>query len=51
MVRKLPKATGSRKRLVYAPTRFMDDALLHQNGIVFSQLPYEIYERVEKSAK
>jgi adenine-specific DNA-methyltransferase len=50
-VRALPKATGGRKRLVFAPTRFMDDALLHQNGIVFSQLPYEIYERVEKSAR
>lgn len=52
-VRKLPPVKGGkdRKRLVYAPTRFMDDALLHQNGIVFAQLPYEIYERVEKAAK
>ncbi|MDA0766633.1 MAG: site-specific DNA-methyltransferase [Verrucomicrobia bacterium] len=52
-VRKLPPVKGGkdRKRLVYAPTRFMDDALLHQNGIVFAQLPYEIYERVEKAAR
>lgn len=48
-VRKLPKATGSRKRLVFAPTRFMDDHLLHKEGIVFSQLPYEIYERAKAS--
>jgi adenine-specific DNA-methyltransferase len=50
-VRKLPKASGDRKRLVYAPTRFMDDSLLHQHRIIFSQLPYEIYERVEKSRR
>lgn len=52
-VRALPAVKGSkeRKRLVFAPTRFMDDALLHQHGIVFSQLPYEIYERVEKPAR
>lgn len=52
-VRKLPPVKGGkdRKRLVYAPTRFMDDSLLHQNGIVFAQLPYEIYERVEKAAR
>jgi adenine-specific DNA-methyltransferase len=52
-VRALPKVKGGkeRKRLVFAPTRFMDDSLLHQHGIVFSQLPYEIYERVEKTSK
>lgn len=52
-VRALPKVKGGkeRKRLVFAPTRFMDDSLLHQHGIVFSQLPYEIYERVEKTGK
>ena len=52
-VRALPEVKGSkeRKRLVFAPTRFMDDSLLHQHGIVFSQLPYEIYERVEKTSK
>ncbi len=52
-VRALPKVKGGkeRKRLVFAPTRFMDDSLLHQHGIVFSQLPYEIYERVEKTTR
>ncbi len=52
-VRALPKVKGGkeRKRLVFAPTRFMDDSLLHQHGIVFSQLPYEIYERVERKSK
>lgn len=51
-VRALPKPSSKdRKRLVFAPTRFMDDALLHQHDIVFAQLPYEIYERVEKSAR
>lgn len=52
-VRTLPPVKGGkeRKRLVFAPTRFMDDALLHRAGIVFSQLPYEIYERVQTSTK
>lgn len=51
-VRSLPAVKGKeRKRLVYAPTRFMDDSLLHQKGIVFAQLPYEIYERVEKASR
>jgi len=52
-VRALPEVKGSKecKRLVFAPTRFMDDSLLHQHGIVFFQLPYEIYERVEKTSK
>ncbi len=51
--RALPQVKGGkeRKRLVFAPTRFLDDPLLHQHGIVFSQLPYEIYERVEKTAR
>ena len=52
-VRTLPALKGGkeRKRLVFAPTRFMDDALLHRAGIIFSQLPYEIYERVQTSTK
>lgn len=33
-----------KKRLVFAPTKFLDEDYLHAYHIVFSQLPFEIYK-------
>ena len=41
---------SGRKRLVFAPTKYMDAEMLHQHRIVFSQLPFEIYETVGRLA-
>lgn len=49
MAQKLPNS--GRKRLVFAPTKYMDAELLHQHRILFSQLPFEIYETVDRLAK
>ena len=46
IARKLPD--GERKRLVFAPTKYLDAELLHEHRITFAQLPFEIYETVEK---
>ena len=42
---------SGRKRLVFAPTKYMDAELLHQHRILFSQLPFEIYETVDRLEK
>jgi adenine-specific DNA-methyltransferase len=42
----LPKVKGKR-RLVFAPTSYLDAAFLDQLQIKFCQLPFEIYEAVE----
>ena len=45
MARKMPK--GSRKRrLVFAPTKYLDSIHLEENYIDFCQLPFEIYKAV-----
>ena len=49
IARKLPG--GDRRRLVFAPTKYMDSELLHKHRITFAQLPFEIYETVEKLVK
>ncbi len=41
--RKLPKGTGKR-RLVFAPTKYLDSLHLEQHRIDFCQLPFEIYK-------
>ena len=41
----LPKS--DRGRLVFAPTKYMDQEFLHRYRITFQQLPFEIYEAVE----
>ena len=41
---------SGRKRLVFAPTKYMDAEMLHQHRVVFSQLPFEIYETVGRLA-
>ena len=49
IAQKLPDS--GRKRLVFAPTKYMDAEFLHQHRILFSQLPFEIYETVDRLAK
>ena len=44
----LPPANG-RKRLVFAPTRYLDECFQHQYEVDFCQLPFEIYRVVADS--
>ena len=37
-----------RPKLVFAPTKYLDQEFLHQYGITFQQLPFEIYETVDR---
>ena len=39
---------GKRPKLVFAPTKYLDQESLHRRRITFQQLPFEIYESVEK---
>ena len=39
---------NERPKLVFAPTKYVDRETLHQNGITFHQLPFEIYETVDR---
>ena len=41
----LPKT--DRTKLVFAPTKYMDQDFLYRHRIAFQQLPFEIYEAVE----
>ena len=45
-VRALPKK-GDKKRLVFAPAKYVDDQTCLEYGVDFCQLPYEIY-RLQK---
>ena len=44
--RKLSRS--QRNKLVFAPTKYVERELLHRYRITFQQLPFEIYEAVEK---
>ncbi len=46
VARKLSR--GQRNKLVFAPTKYMERDFLHQYRITFQQLPFEIYEAVER---
>ncbi len=46
VARKLSRA--KRPKLVFAPTKYLDQEFLHQYGITFQQLPFEIYETVDR---
>ena len=39
---------GKRPKLVFAPTKYLDQEFLHRYGITFQQLPFEIYETVDR---
>ena len=48
----LPEAralpAGSRRRLVFAPTKYLDRDFLHQYRIDFQQLPFQIYDAIDR---
>ncbi len=44
MAKALPPVKKDRRRLVFAPTKYLDQEHLDQYQIVFAQLPFEIYE-------
>jgi adenine-specific DNA-methyltransferase len=44
MAKALPPLKKDKKRLVFAPTKYLDQELLDQYRIDFAQLPFEIYE-------
>ena len=46
VARALP--TGSRRKLIFAPTKYLDREFLHQYRIDFQQLPFQIYEAIER---
>ena len=46
MARSLPD--GSRRKLVFAPTKYLDRDFLHKYRIDFQQLPFQIYEAIER---
>ena len=41
-------ARGKRQKEVFAPTKYVDADYLRHIGIAFQQLPFEIYDRIEK---
>ena len=49
VVRKLSRS--KRDKLVFAPTKYVDQEFLHRHRITFQQLPFEIYETVERLAR
>ncbi len=50
LARALPLGERTKERLVFAPTKYLDQDFLLHYGITFHQLPFEIYESVEKLA-
>jgi len=46
VARQLPKGSG-KKRLVFAPTKYLDGIHLEEHRIEFCQLPFEIYKTVK----
>ena len=46
VARALP--SGKRKRLVFAPAKYLDPEFLHEYRIDFQQLPFQIYEAIER---
>ena len=45
VARALP--AGSRRKLVFAPTKYLDREFLHKYRIDFQQLPFQIYKAIE----
>ena len=46
VARTLP--SGSRRKLVFAPAKYLDREFLHQYRIDFQQLPFQIYEAMDR---
>ena len=49
VARKLSRS--KREKLVFAPTKYVDQEFLHRFRITFQQLPFEIYETVERLSR
>ena len=49
VARKLSRS--KRDKLVFAPTKYVDQEFLHRYRITFQQLPFEIYETAERLAR
>jgi adenine-specific DNA-methyltransferase len=49
MARNLPKGSG-KKRLVFAPTKYLDSIHLEMTRVEFCQLPFEIYKAIKRKA-
>ena len=49
VARALPR--GTRNKLVFAPTKYLDREFLHRYRIAFQQLPFQIYDAVDKLAR
>lgn len=47
-LKELPKWDGKKKRLVFAPVKWMSSDVLFEYGVEYVQLPYEIYRRIER---
>jgi len=47
LARGLPKGSG-KKRLVFAPTKYLDSIHLEMTRIEFCQLPFEIYKAMRR---
>ena len=47
VARSLPKGSG-KKRLVFAPTKYLDSIHLDEHRIEFCQLPFEIYKAMKR---
>ena len=42
---------GKRPKVVFSPTKYVDADYLRHIGVAWQQLPFEIYERIEKLAR
>lgn len=49
IARTLPKGSG-KKRLVFAPTKYLDSIHLDEHRIEFCQLPFEIYKAMKRKS-
>ena len=43
--------SGSRRKLVFAPAKYLDREFLHKYSIDFQQLPFQIYEAMDRGEK
>ena len=46
-----PREENGRQRLVFAPTKYLDQEFLNAYRITFQQLPFQIYETVAQTAR
>ena len=46
-----PREANGRQRLVFAPTKYLDQEFLNAYRITFQQLPFQIYETVAQTAR